>query len=75
MVDPAFAGHEGDAGSPMVFPHEIMGAVAVLGIIGLLLIVLAVAGIWLLVRIDRRLKHSGQETEQPHQSPSHRSDT
>ena len=73
MVDRALAGHANEAASPMVFPHEIMGAVAVLGLIGLLLIGLAVVGIWLLVRIDRRMKHSTQQTEQPPQSPPHRS--
>ena len=74
MSDPAFAGHAGDAGTPLVFPHEIMGAVAVLAIIGLLLIMLAVVGIWLLVRIDRRLKHSSQEIAGHHESGSSRPD-
>ena len=71
MVDRALAGHANEAAGPMVFPHEIMVAVVVLGLIGLLLIGLAVVGIWLLVRIDRRMKHSAQQSEQPPQSPTH----
>ena len=53
MVTDTFAGHAGDM-SPM--PHEIMGGIALLAIIGLILIVIGGIGIWLLVKIERRLR-------------------
>ena len=53
MVTPAFAGHAGDM-TPL--PHEMMGGIAVLAIIGLVLIIIGGIGIWLLVRIERRLR-------------------
>jgi hypothetical protein len=37
-------------------PHEIMGGIAVLAVIGLVLIIIGGLGIWLLVRIERRLR-------------------
>ena len=53
MVTSAFAGHAGEM-TPM--PHEIVGAFAILAIIGLALIILGGIGIWLLFRIERRLR-------------------
>jgi hypothetical protein len=53
MGTSAFAGHAGDM-TPM--PHEILGAVAILATIGVALIIIGGIGIWLLYRIERRLR-------------------
>jgi hypothetical protein len=53
MGTSAFAGHAGDM-TPM--PHEILGAVVLLIIIGVALIMIGGIGIWLLFRIERRLR-------------------
>lgn len=52
----AFAGHVGDAGIAGPMPHEVLGGIAILAGIGLALIILAVVGIRLLVRIERHLR-------------------
>jgi uncharacterized membrane protein len=55
LVSEAVAGHAGDA--PIGFlPHELMGGMAVLIIVGFVLILLGAAGVWLLFRIERRLR-------------------
>lgn len=56
MADEAFAGHAGETGSPLLFPHELMGAVAILVSLGIVLIVLVSLAVWLLYRIERRLR-------------------
>lgn len=65
MMDPAHAGHAGDAGPVTVLPHEMMGAVAVLATIGAILVVLGFAGIWLLAKIHRQLKQGGRAGDGP----------
>ncbi len=56
MPPPVFAGHAGELEVPVVFPHEIMGGIALLAGIGVVLMILAAVGLWLLIRIDRRLR-------------------
>jgi hypothetical protein len=51
----AVAGHAGETGVPGMMPHEVMGGIAVLIVLGVMLVILAVVGVWLLFRIDRRL--------------------
>ncbi len=53
LITEAFAGHAGDL-PPM--PHEIMGGLAVLAVLGIVLVVLGALGVWLLFKIERRLR-------------------
>jgi len=52
----AVAGHAGDTGVPGMMPHELLGGIAILAGIGLALVILLAIGIWLLIRIERRLR-------------------
>ena len=52
----AIAGHAGDTGLPSVMPHEVLGGIALLAAIGLILIVIGAMAVWLLVKIERRLR-------------------
>ncbi len=51
-----FAGHAGDAGLPSAMPHEVLGGIALLAAIGVILIVIGAMAVWLLVKIERRLR-------------------
>jgi hypothetical protein len=51
-----FAGHAGDAGLPFAIPHEVLGGIALLAAIGVILIVIGAMAVWLLVKIERRLR-------------------
>lgn len=51
-----FAGHAGDAGPPSVMPHEVLGGMALLAAIGVILIMIGVMAVWLLFKIERRLR-------------------
>ena len=51
-----FAGHAGDAGLPSVMPHEVLGGMALLAAIGVILIMIGVMAVWLLFKIERRLR-------------------
>jgi len=53
----AFAGHAGDAGLPPAMPHEVLGGMALLAAIGVVLIVIGAVAVWLLVKIERRLRN------------------
>ena len=54
-VAEALGGHAGDTGAAMM-PHEVAAGMVILAGIGLALIVLAAAAVWLLVRIERHLR-------------------
>lgn len=75
MADAAHAGHAGEAGPMTMLPHEMMGAIVGLAIIGIILVVLGLVGIWLLVRIHRQLKRGpdGASASPPAPPPSSRS--
>lgn len=51
-----FAGHAGDAGLQAAMPHEVLGGIALLAVIGIILIVIGALGVWLLFKIERRLR-------------------
>ncbi len=51
-----FAGHSRDAGVQAAMPHEVLGGIAMLGVIGIILIVIGAIGVWLLFKIERRLR-------------------
>ena len=69
MADAAHAGHAADAGPVTVLPHEMMGAAVVLAIIGAILVVLGIVGIWLLAKIHRQLKQGGRDGPRPPAPP------
>jgi hypothetical protein len=48
-----FAGH---AGLPSAMPHEVLGGMALLVAIGVILIVIGAMAVWLLFKIERRLR-------------------
>jgi hypothetical protein len=50
-----FAGHAGDAGLPAM-PHEVLGGMALLAVIGVILIIIGTLAVWLLFKIERRLR-------------------
>jgi hypothetical protein len=52
----ALAGHAGDAGLQAAMPHEVLGGIALLAVIGIILIVIGALGVWLLFKIERRLR-------------------
>ncbi len=52
----ALAGHAGDAGLQAAMPHEVLGGIALLAVIGIILIVIGAMGVWLLFQIERRLR-------------------
>jgi hypothetical protein len=54
----ALAGHAGDADIAVPMPHEVMGGIAVLIVLGVILVVLAGWAVWLLRKIERRLRPS-----------------
>lgn len=54
-----FAGHAGDAGLQPAMPHEVLGGIAMLAVIGIILIVIGAIGVWLLFKIERRLRKPG----------------
>jgi hypothetical protein len=51
-----FVGHAADAGLPSAMPHEILGGMALLAAIGAILIVIGAMAVWLLFKIERRLR-------------------
>jgi hypothetical protein len=51
-----FAGHAGDAGLQAAMPHEVLGGIAMLAVIGILLIMIGAVGVWLLLKIERHLR-------------------
>jgi hypothetical protein len=51
-----FAGHAGEAGVQAAMPHEVLGGIAMLAVIGIILIVIGAMGVWLLFKIERRLR-------------------
>jgi hypothetical protein len=53
----ALAGHAGDAGLVPAMPHEVLGGMAMLAVIGIVLIVIGAVGVWLLFKIERRLRN------------------
>lgn len=55
-----FAGHAGDGGVPSAMPHEVLGGMALLAIIGVVLIVIGSIAVWLLIRIERHLRDPGK---------------
>jgi hypothetical protein len=55
VTSDAFAGHAGDVGIQAAMPHEILGGIAMLAVIGIILIVIGAMGVWLLFKIERRL--------------------
>ena len=61
MDNAAWAGHAGDAGGSVLFPPELTGSLALISLLLAALVVLGLVALWLLVRIDRRLKslHKG----------------
>lgn len=71
MADEAFAGHAGETGSPFLFPHEVMGAVAILASLGIVLIVLVSLAVWLLYRIERRLRANEPDLSEERRESSH----
>ena len=56
IIHEALAGHAGETGLPGAMPHEIMGGMAALAGIGVVLVLLGAAGVWLLFRIERHLR-------------------
>ncbi len=56
MAQKVWAGHAGDMGSPFLMPHELMGWLVFLGILGLALLFLVGVALRVLLRIERRLK-------------------
>jgi hypothetical protein len=62
MIDSALAGHAGDAGAPGLMPHEIAGALGLLAILVVATLLVGLVAVWLLLRIDRRLRTSAGET-------------
>ncbi|HKW85792.1 MAG TPA: hypothetical protein VJM82_01840 [Nitrospiraceae bacterium] len=71
MTDEAIAGHAGETGSPFLFPHELMGAIAMLASLVIVLIFLVALAVWLLYRIERHLRAnerglSGERRESSH---------
>lgn len=62
MIDSALAGHAGDAGSASLMPHEMMGALALLAILGIAALIVGLVAVWLLIRIDRRLRAAAKAT-------------
>ena len=75
MIDSALAGHAGDAGNASLMPHEMMGALVLVAILGIATLIVGLAAVWLLIRIDRRLRAAAKEprsfTDNP-PPPSHR---
>ena len=75
MIDSALAGHAGDAGNASLMPHEMMGALVLVAILGIVTLIVGLAAVWLLIRIDRRLRAVAKEPRFfPHNPPppSHR---
>ena len=75
MIDSALAGHAGDPGSASLMPHEMMGALALVAILGIATLIVGLAALWLLIRIDRRLRAAAKETRSSPNNPpppSHR---
>ena len=70
IADPASAGHAGEGGPVTALPHELMEAAVILGILGVILIILGLVGLWLLVKIHRRLKDGAPVRHNPHAPPS-----
>jgi uncharacterized membrane protein len=54
-ISEALAGHAGESGMSAM-PHEVMGGITILAVVGLVLVVLGAVGVWLLFRIERRLR-------------------
>jgi hypothetical protein len=58
ILTDALAGHAGDGELAVPMPHEVMGGIAVLIVLGVILVVLAGIAVWLLRKIERRLGRS-----------------
>ena len=69
MIDSALAGHAGDAPNVSLMPHEVMGALALLAILGIATLIVGMVAVWLLIRIDRRLRAVAKETRSSTNAP------
>ena len=58
ILTDALAGHAGEGELAVPMPHEVMGGIAVLIVLGVILVVLGVIAVWLLRKIERRLRTS-----------------
>ena len=56
IISDALAGHAGDTGLQAAMPHEVLGGIAMLAVIGIILIAVGAMGVWLLFKIERRLR-------------------
>jgi hypothetical protein len=56
MAGPAYAGHAGEMSGPFMMPHELMGWLVVLALLGVALLGVVILAIWRLARIERRLQ-------------------
>lgn len=52
-----WVGHAGEMGGIGMMPHELMGGMVLLALLGLALVILGAVGIWLLFRIERHLRN------------------
>jgi len=55
MADSAWAGHAGEAGASVLSP-ELTGVLALIAILLAGVLIIGLVALWLLVRIDRRLR-------------------
>ena len=55
MVDSALAGHAGETTGAHLFPPELTGILAVMTILLGAILLVGLIGLWILVRIHRRL--------------------
>ena len=56
IISDPLAGHAGDTGLQAAMPHEVLGGIAMLAVIGIILIAVGAMGVWLLFKIERRLR-------------------
>ncbi len=64
MIDPAFAGHAGEASVGLPMPHDIMSGLALVAGLALLLLVLLSLTAWKVRRIERRLQRLEEQLSQ-----------
>jgi uncharacterized membrane protein len=58
---PIYAGHAGESGLPSIMPHQLMGAMIILGLAIVVLVVFVALAILLLMKLHQRVQRLEQE--------------
>lgn len=62
---PVYAGHAGESGVPLMMPHQLVGAMIILGLALVVLVVFVALAIPFLMKLHQRVRKLEQELRKP----------